>query len=62
MSSLEKSGNANWAQCPACGAWFHVATTLLRLETVDLACPGCGETFPPAEAKALIESERRHPA
>ena len=53
---FEKSGNANWAQCPDCDHWFHVATSLLKLAGVDLICPECGRAFPPQDAKSLIES------
>lgn len=55
-SPFEKTGNANWAQCPACDHWFHVATSLLRMETVDLICPGCAKPFAPKDAKALIQN------
>lgn len=53
---FEKSGNANWVQCPKCDHWFHVATTLLRMTDVDLICPGCGHSFASSDAKELIEN------
>ena len=53
---FEKTGNANWAQCPACDHWFHVATSLLSMPDVDLICPDCGKNFPPAEAAAVIRN------
>lgn len=55
-SPHEKTGNANWAQCPECGHWFHVSIALLNLETVDLICPDCSAAFAPADAKALIQN------
>lgn len=55
-SPYEKTGNANWAQCPDCDHWFHVASSLLNMEGVDLICPGCGKAFPAGEAKALIRN------
>jgi hypothetical protein len=53
-SLFDKTGNATWAQCPACDYWFHVAPALLALETVDLICPDCSKPFAPADAKAMI--------
>lgn len=53
-SLFDKPGNTNWAQCPACDYWFHVAPSLLKLETVDLICPNCANAFTPANAKAMI--------
>ncbi len=55
-SPFEKTGNANWAQCPACDHWFHVATSLIRLETVELICPECAKALLPKDAKALIRN------
>lgn len=55
-SPYEKTGNANWAQCPECDHWFHVASSLIRMETVDLICPDCGATFKPTDAKALLSN------
>lgn len=55
-SPYEKTGNANWAQCPHCDHWFHVSTALLNLENVDLICPDCSTPFPPADAKAMIQN------
>ncbi|MEX2453133.1 MAG: hypothetical protein WD470_00425 [Rhodospirillaceae bacterium] len=55
-SPFEKTGNANWAQCPDCDHWFHVATALLRMETVDLICPECSTAFLPRNAKAMIQN------
>ena len=53
---FEKPGNANWVQCAKCDHWFHAAPSLLRMQNVNLICPGCGHTFPSSDAKKLIES------
>ena len=55
---FEKTGSAIWTQCPACDHWFHVSPALLRMETVDLICPGCGSAFPPREARAIAGNRR----
>ena len=56
--TFEKTGSAVWTQCPDCGHWFHVSPALLRMETVDLICPGCGAAFPPGEATAVAGDRR----
>ena len=52
---MDKTGNTNWAQCPDCGAWFHVSTELIRLATTPLICPECAHRFLPEQAEAMIE-------
>ncbi|MEC8087484.1 MAG: MJ0042-type zinc finger domain-containing protein [Pseudomonadota bacterium] len=55
-SPFEKSGNSNWAQCPNCDHWFHVAPALLRMTDVNLICPGCGHQFVSKDAKELLKN------
>ncbi|PPR10614.1 MAG: hypothetical protein CFH41_01603 [Alphaproteobacteria bacterium MarineAlpha11_Bin1] len=54
-SPYEKFGNSNWAQCPKCEHWFHIAPDLLKMKDVDLICPGCGHPFASSKAKEILE-------
>ena len=53
---FEKTGNANWVQCPECAYWFHVSADLLEMANVPLVCPECAHSFLPDHAREIVRS------